>query len=703
MKSVKSGIVALHVLGRRWANRTVLTIAVAIGMGIFPPTGKIAHAAGSPTNADLIYRSVDGNVWIDSAEAANQILTNFILKNDLFSLPDFSPVPLFPEEVNATFARFSLSTSTLDEISWSDEKIFVSGSTWASEIGLGATYNLGAVLPTGLDDDELAAFLTTSTYVGDLGTGIQTFDLFVAVGSAWHVDASGDWTTASNWLAPVVPNANTDDVIFGNVITAPVTVTTNTPVTARSITFSNTNSYTIDGSGSVNLEADVGDASLVVDGAGVAGAHQFQTVVNLKSNTDAAVETGALLSFDGPLNLGGNVLAKTGLGRLNVNDLPTVSGGAIQAAGGVIGGSGTVGGDLSNTGATVAPGQSVGVLTVDGDYSQGSSGALEIEVAGLAPGTEHDQLDIAGTASLDGTLSLEGIDSLPSIGDHVLTILNALTVSGTFASVPPPNNGVNQGHLGRGIFFEGITYNPTSVKVELFQGAAGDTNGDRLVDTTDITNILAANVFENGNPADWTTGDFTGDGLVTTDDITAILALNLFEKGQYFPASPGFAVNPTDEGTSLDGVLDLIVQSDGTAVIDTNGLAINGFVIESLGGHLVAGLETLNQANPGLPTGGFMVTTEFKASSQFINTSLWPTGITGIINLGQLFGPAGSVALFSDLDITYTVLDTVGIFDGECIGCVPEPSAVVLFAMGLLGAFGIGGRWRQSPARSRHE
>ena len=199
---------------------------------------------------------------------------------------------------------------------------------------------------------------------------------------------------------------------------------------------------------------------------------------------------------------------------------------------GTLRGSGTINGNVENNG-ILSLGSSPGLVTIVGDFDQGASGVLQIEIGGLLPGTEHDQVNATGTATLDGTLTLEGLDSLASLGDATLTILNALTVSGTFASVPLLNDGNGTGHLGFGIFFEGINYNPADVIVDLFQAAAGDTNGDRLVDTTDITNILSANVFENGNPADWTTGDFTGDGFVTTDDITAILELNLFETGLY--------------------------------------------------------------------------------------------------------------------------------------------------------------------------
>ena len=78
-----------------------------------------------------------------------------------------------------------------------------------------------------------------------------------------------------------------------------------------------------------------------------------------------------------------------------------------------------------------------------------------------------------------------------------MTILDALTVSGTFDSLPGLNDGNGAGHLGGGIFFEGINYNPTSVTIDIFQAAPGDLDGDRNIDNLDIQMILQANSFNN--------------------------------------------------------------------------------------------------------------------------------------------------------------------------------------------------------------
>ena len=67
-------------------------------------------------------------------------------------------------------------------------------------------------------------------------------------------------------------------------------------------------------------------------------------------------------------------------------------------------GAGVVAGNVVNSG-IVAPGASVGRLTINGNYTQNPSGTLRIEVAGLAP-SQHDVLVVSGQASLAGGLQL---------------------------------------------------------------------------------------------------------------------------------------------------------------------------------------------------------------------------------------------------------------------------------------------------------
>ena len=73
---------------------------------------------------------------------------------------------------------------------------------------------------------------------------------------------------------------------------------------------------------------------------------------------------------------------------------------------GMFSGTGSLTGNLQNDGGTVAPGESPGVLTVNGNFTQGAGGTLAIELSGLNPGSENDRFHVAFVANLDGTLAL---------------------------------------------------------------------------------------------------------------------------------------------------------------------------------------------------------------------------------------------------------------------------------------------------------
>jgi len=206
-------------------------------------------------------------------------------------------------------------------------------------------------------DGSTGAMIDGSIYEVDLA---PKFVLFEDTGPAatsleWKRDSSGEWVNPFDWNPNDVPTANNQTAVFGGMVSSPTTVVVRTDVTVKEIQFDNgANSYAIGGLGSVNLEADSGNATIDVDN----GTHQFQAEVKLQSHTDVDVASGAILSFNNALNLNGNTLAKTGGGTLLINNVLTTGGGTVTGLAGVIGGSGIVGGDLVILGGTISPGNS---------------------------------------------------------------------------------------------------------------------------------------------------------------------------------------------------------------------------------------------------------------------------------------------------------------------------------------------------------
>ena len=242
----------------------------------------------------------------------------------------------------------------------------------------------------------------------------------------WVGGGLGDWGQSGSWSpvggpAPPDPRANNANhtAVFPDTLTEPTNVSTMDAVTVNSIEFNtNTASVVVSGLGSVNLASQT-ESPFDTPTMSVTGTHQFQVNANLLDDTTANVASGSSLEFVNRLNLGGNTLTKTGGGTLLVNNSFNTGGGTIINSGGVVGGGGNVGGNLNNSSGTVAPGNSPGILTIDGNYTQGDTGTLALEIGGLVPGDDHDKLVVMGIADLDGTVAVELTGGFgPSTGDE---------------------------------------------------------------------------------------------------------------------------------------------------------------------------------------------------------------------------------------------------------------------------------------------
>jgi hypothetical protein len=95
-------------------------------------------------------------------------------------------------------------------------------------------------------------------------------------------------------------------------------------------------------------------------------------------------------------------------------------------------------GNLFNNGGTLAPGNSPGVTNITGNYTQSALGAYAVQIAGLSAG-QYDVLNVTGTATLDGLLSVSLLDIggiMPPLhaGDY-FDILTAEALYGAFSSL----------------------------------------------------------------------------------------------------------------------------------------------------------------------------------------------------------------------------------------------------------------------------
>ncbi len=84
-------------------------------------------------------------------------------------------------------------------------------------------------------------------------------------------------------------------------------------------------------------------------------------------------------------------------------------------------------------GVVLAPGSSPGCATFLAGYTLDNTITLEVDIDGLTPCTEHDQITVNGTATLGGANLVVVLGFAPAIGDVFEIILSDNPIAGTFA------------------------------------------------------------------------------------------------------------------------------------------------------------------------------------------------------------------------------------------------------------------------------
>jgi autotransporter-associated beta strand protein len=114
---------------------------------------------------------------------------------------------------------------------------------------------------------------------------------------------------------------------------------------------------------------------------------------------------------------------------------------ALNVGTGALGGAGTLTAPSVTAGGVVSPGNSPGTLNLSGDLTLLATSTLLFEIGGTTAGTNHDVLNVTGTATLGGTLQLKLINGFVPLASDTFTLLNATGgfvnfPASTFANVP---------------------------------------------------------------------------------------------------------------------------------------------------------------------------------------------------------------------------------------------------------------------------
>lgn len=197
-------------------------------------------------------------------------------------------------------------------------------------------------------------------------------------------------------------------------------------------------------------------------GTGIGSQSTFGTD-GIALGTDIFLMSGGILTFDldsdvtvpnaiesdqGAGGGSGGGLNKMGTGALFLNGTNTYTGTTtisegdlilngsiitpVNISGGLFGGNATVLEDVTATGGRVSPGNSIGIIHVTGNYSQNATTTLDIEISSSG---SNDLLEIDGTATLDGTVSVTPESGTYTVGQTFTFLTAALGRSGNFTNL----------------------------------------------------------------------------------------------------------------------------------------------------------------------------------------------------------------------------------------------------------------------------
>ena len=335
------------------------------------------------------------------------------------------------------------------------------------------------------------------------------------VNSTWKSNAGGTWAGSGNWSGSV-PNGIEQYANFGTfngTITTPQNVNITSPITVGSISFDNTNSYTLGGS-TITLDVLISpNATINV----LSGSHTISAPLVLNQDTILNVaQANSVLNLAGPITSTLKQITKTGAGVAQVTPLNAY---AVNVTGG------TFKFSAQPTANTVSIVQQL-VVSGAGSKVDLTNNSLVVDYNGQL-GAPPSPIGDIRTYLHNSQLFTSATTGGNSIGYVANTSAQLASYGGqTF----PPGD------------FSQIIYKFTY---------GGDANLDGVVNALDF-NALATN-FGVSNNTFWTAGDFSYDGVVNTLDFT-ILATN-FGRGTLSPLGAPLALGTAVPEPAAVGLL----------------------------------------------------------------------------------------------------------------------------------------------------
>ncbi len=445
---------------------------------------------------------------------------------------------------NATFRISASHTFTTNALVQGGGSLVCDGGTtvFAGNYAMTGPVNISSVL--NYNQNVTIGQLTLSGTLG--GTGVVT----VTSNLNW---IAGIMTDAGRTVIPsgsslTVNECNTKNLLNGRVLQLDVPVTwscgglalQNQSAAGASLVNNSTLTFT-DDADVVWVNFNNSPVSLVNNGTLVkSGAGTTTTIaVPFTQNGTVRVMTNATLESSQPMVNDGTIELLAGTFR------PQSTFGQL----GTILGRGTFAASLVNHG-IIQPGDPYGILAIQGNFTQSSSGRLEMAISGVIAGTEHDQLQISGTATLGGEL-VTSWGFLPADND-TFEILTYTSRSGSYDTVsglmdlPAPLEATYYYHESNMIINVFQASGVTSLSLRLKRGGDGTwiVEHDRKLDADQramaTANAASERLEVSLDLINW----YPVDDVTVIDTLSAGNPVRQYLLGEYQPARVFFRLAP---------------------------------------------------------------------------------------------------------------------------------------------------------------
>ena len=461
----------------------------------------------------------------------------------------------------------------------------MSAGVWNFTAG---TYNAGNTLVSGGTAD-FSANATTGTLTITSGTLLGSATLSVTGNLSWTA-GSMEGTGKTTVAGPASTVSGAASKTLGRQLENSGTLTFSGPNLGGSLFFGTgaeagilTNLAT--GTVNVTLGSDfsqnTSNPANRIDNAGTWNAAGLGATSTVGTGV-AFTNTGTVNAQSGTLAFNGGFLQTAGATQLTGGSVSTSAG--LTFSGGALSGAGTITGNVTNSGAAIQPGGGVvGVLGIMGNYTQSGTGSVAIEIGGTTAGTQYDQINVSGTATLGGSLTGTLINGFTPAAGNVFSVVVAGTRTGTFASV---NAGpalsaaytatqaqlvVDDGIIGRNLSIDDVT---------IIEGDIG-TKIARFTVSLSIPSFLTISVqYATANGTAIEPGDYTALGLTTLtflpNEVSKVVDVTISGDGMVEGAETFFVnlTNPSNATLTDAQGLGTIQNDDVLRTLSINNASI---------------------------------------------------------------------------------------------------------------------------------